>query len=78
MLTLRRCCLPGGVDKSEGVRNTTIHFTECGLAKEDEEEDEENSVFDVDAHCQPILLCSTNLLQWLKRLGSFRRSPDLY
>ena len=27
MLTLRRCCLPGGVDRSEGVRNTTIHYT---------------------------------------------------
>ena len=26
MLTLRRCCLPGGVDRSEGVRNTTIHL----------------------------------------------------
>ena len=28
MLTLRRCCLPGGIDRSEGVRNTTISFIE--------------------------------------------------
>ena len=33
MLTLRRCCLPGGVGKSEGVGNTTIHFTESGWQK---------------------------------------------
>ena len=38
MLTLRRCCLPGGVDRSEGVRNTTIHYTRIEKAKEDEGE----------------------------------------
>lgn len=35
---LRRCCLPGGVDRSEGVRNTTIHYTRIEKAKEDEKE----------------------------------------
>ena len=38
MLTLRRCCLPGGVDRSEGVRNTTIYYTRIEKAKEDEKE----------------------------------------
>ena len=27
MATLRRCCLPGGVDRSEGVRYTTVLFS---------------------------------------------------
>ena len=33
MLTLRRCSLPGGVDKSEGVGNTTILFPRVGGQK---------------------------------------------
>ena len=35
MLTLRRCCLPGGVDRSEGVRNTTVSFIEIEMARGD-------------------------------------------